>query len=83
MTDFEAVSIAEGFAQSDCTEAQYIAAWQHLIDTGLAWRLQGWFGRTASRMIADGFCASPAQRNESAHGIPPASLKEEPARTQV
>ena len=58
MTDYEAVSIAEGFAQSDCTEAQTIAAWQHLIDTGLAWRLQGWFGRTASRMIEEGLCAS-------------------------
>ena len=74
MTDYEAVSIAEGFAQSDCTEAQTIAAWQHLIDTGLAWRLQGWFGRTASRMIEEGLCASPPQRNEEAHGIPSTPL---------
>ena len=70
MTDYDAISIAEGYAHDDCTEAQYKAAWQYLIDTGLAWRLQGWFGRTASRMIKDGFCASP-ERNQSAHSFSP------------
>ena len=70
MTDYDAISIAEGYAHDDCTEAQYKAAWQYLIDTGLAWRLQGWVGRTASRMIEAGLCASP-QRNRENHAVTP------------
>ena len=33
-----------------------IDAWQHLIDTGVCWRLQGWFGRTAQSLIESGMC---------------------------
>ena len=33
---------------------QLIQAWQQLHDTGLAYQLQGWFGRTAQNLIAEG-----------------------------
>ena len=36
------------------TEAQNNQIWQHLVDTGMAWSLQGWYGRTASAMIDAG-----------------------------
>ena len=55
MTDYEATGIAEGFIECSVKE-RIIEAWQHLIDRGLAWRLQGWFGRTASRLIEAGIC---------------------------
>lgn len=55
MTNFEAVMIAEG-AQEPESEEQAIEAWQHLIDTGLAWTLQGFFGRTAQALIQNGIC---------------------------
>ena len=42
-------------------EEEYFAAWQQLIDTGLAWSLQGWFGRTAIRLIEDGRCTAPKE----------------------
>jgi len=55
MSNVEAIDIAEGYRDAK-DEAEYIAAWQQLIDTGLAWSLQGWFGRQAIRMIAAGLC---------------------------
>jgi hypothetical protein len=55
MDNYTAVGIAEGFIEAD-SEQQYIAAWQRLIDTGLAWSLQGWFGRTATNFILRGVC---------------------------
>jgi len=55
MSDLDAIGIAEGFI--DCSDdVKFIEAWQHLIDTGLAWSLQGWFGRQAITMIEDGAC---------------------------
>ena len=55
MTDYQAVAYAEGFEQAP-DEETLIAAWQHLIDTGRAWTLQGWFGRQAVRLIEAGIC---------------------------
>jgi hypothetical protein len=51
--DFTAIGIAEGFIEVD-SETKKVAAWQHLLDTGLCWRLQGWFGRQATEMIQEG-----------------------------
>ena len=53
MDDYTAVAIAEGF-QSAQSYGEYVDAWQHLHNTGLAYRLQGWFGRTAQRLIEEG-----------------------------
>lgn len=53
LDDFTATGIAEGWIEAD-DEQQIIDAWQHLHDTGLAYRLQGWFGRTAQNLIAQG-----------------------------
>ena len=55
MSDIEAINIAEGYTDAENRE-QFIAAWQHLITTGLAWRLQGWFGRRALELIEEGLC---------------------------
>ena len=53
MDSYRAVALAEGF--EDGTEEEILSAWQYLVDTGLAWRLQGWFGRTASALIDAGY----------------------------
>lgn len=60
--DYTAIGIAEGFIDAD-TQEEVIAAWQHLVDTGLAWQLQGWFGRTAARLIEDGYITPPSKMN--------------------
>ena len=52
ITDYRAVGLAEGFEEG--TKEEIIEAWQHLHDTGLAYTLQGWFGRTASNLIEEG-----------------------------
>lgn len=46
------VGLAEGFEEG--TEEQIIEAWQYLHDTGLAYELQGWFGRTAQSLLEQG-----------------------------
>ena len=61
LTNLEATMIAEG-AQEPERDEQYIQAWQHLIDTGLAWQMQGFFGRVASAMIAEGVCYYPVKK---------------------
>ncbi len=55
MTNYEAVGMAEGFVECPDRET-LIEAWQHLINTGLAWSLQGWFGRQAQDLINKGIC---------------------------
>ena len=55
---YSATMIAEGVEQAS-SEEHYLAAWQYLIDTGLAWKLQGWFGRTATDLIEGGRCSEP------------------------
>jgi hypothetical protein len=54
MTVYNAIGLAEGFIEAD-SEEQFIEAWQFLLDTGLVWTLQGFFGRTAVSMIEEGF----------------------------
>lgn len=53
LSAYDAVGIAEGFVEAE-NEEQVIQAWQQLHDSGLAYRLQGWFGRTARDMIDQG-----------------------------
>jgi hypothetical protein len=53
MDNFTAVQIAEGL-EGDVDEERYLEAWQHLVDTGLAWQLQGSFGRQAKHLIDQG-----------------------------
>ena len=52
MTNYLATGLAEGFEEG--TEKETITAWQYLHDTGLAYKLQGWFGRTARNLIEQG-----------------------------
>jgi len=56
MTSYIACSIAEGFCEGEnASEKEQKTAWQWLLDTGLCWKLQGFYGRTASAMLDDGY----------------------------
>ena len=54
MSSYDACAIAEGFSGEQNSETEILAAWQYLVDTGLAWRLQGWYGRNAMALIESG-----------------------------
>lgn len=62
MKTFDATMIAEGcweMTSYEPSEEVAIEAWQHLIDTGTAWQLQGSFGRTAAHLIEQGIFSPP------------------------
>ena len=55
MTLYLAVAIAEGFHEGEnASEKRQIEAWQYLHDNGHAYKLQGWYGRTARDLIEAG-----------------------------
>ena len=57
MTPINAVLIAEGEIETD--QETQIEAWQYLVDTGLAWSLQGSFGRMAQELIDQEVITAP------------------------
>lgn len=63
MTPYLASAIAEGFCEGEnATREQQIEAWQYLHDTGLAYSLQGWYGRTAKQLIEEGIINDKKQQ---------------------
>jgi hypothetical protein len=53
----KALATVEGMPPYEApTEKEVITAWQWLIDTGYAWRLNGRYGRTADGLIEDDIC---------------------------
>ena len=62
---YMACGIIEGFVEIPDgvdEEHAHIQAWQHLIDTGLCWQLQGFYGRTARDLIARGTCKARGEK---------------------
>lgn len=63
MTPYLASAIAEGFCEGEnATREQQIEAWQYLHDTGLAYSLQGWYGRTAKALLEEGIINDKKQQ---------------------
>ena len=62
---YTACGIIEGFEpipEGVDEEHAHIQAWQHLIDTGVVWSLQGFYGRTARDLIARGTCKARGEK---------------------
>lgn len=66
MTPYLASAIAEGFCEGEgATREQQIEAWQYLHETGLAYSLQGWYGRTAKALLEEGIIEDKRQTDEA------------------
>ncbi len=47
------------YENGELNDEETVELFQKLIDTGLAWRLQGHYGRTAVQFLEAGFCNHP------------------------
>lgn len=63
----------------DDTESFYmsVAHYQRLINSGMAWRLEGSIGRTAMDLIKAGYCLLPSVFTDPAHALRDRELSEE------
>ena len=69
MSQYDATMIAEGEWElagidpnkktADELQDLYYEAYQYLVDTGLVWQLQGFFGRQAMYLASQGFITIP------------------------
>lgn len=53
------VSKIMAYESGELEQEEMIELFQELIDTGLAWKLQGCYGRTAAALIENGYCTPP------------------------
>lgn len=54
--DFNTVDFIIDYEAGALSEEQVIEGFQHLIDNGIVWSLQGHYGRTAATLIDAGLC---------------------------
>ena len=52
--DFDALSFIVGYEAGELSEPEVIDGFQHLLDTGLVWQLQGSYGKTATAYLEAG-----------------------------
>lgn len=54
--DFNTVDFIIDYEAGALSEEEVIDGFQHLIDNGIVWSLQGHYGRTAATLIDAGLC---------------------------
>jgi hypothetical protein len=61
---YDEVGQIMAYEQGELSQEDTIVLFQRLIDTGLAFRLQGHYGRTAIGLIRAGHCTVPASTDD-------------------
>jgi hypothetical protein len=57
---YDEVGAIMAYEQGDLDDEGTIELFQRLVDSGLAWRLQGHYGRTAMALVKGGHISLPA-----------------------
>ena len=52
------------FEEGEMTDKEVVSFFQELVNTGLVWNLQGFYGRTAVHLIAEGLITVPDAEGE-------------------
>lgn len=73
MNQSKLVNYIVAWESGELDDDKTIELFQHLVDTGKAWTLQGFYGRTAIAMIEEGLVIPPGKKK-------PAEVNTEPAR---
>jgi hypothetical protein len=60
--EFDTVGFVMAWEGGELDEEETINGFQHLIDSGLAWKLQGCYGRMAKRLIDAGLCHAQTKK---------------------
>jgi len=55
---FDLVSFVIDYESGELDEEAIIEGFQHLIDSGDVWSLQGHYGRTAEALLGNGYCTA-------------------------
>jgi hypothetical protein len=58
-----------------------VHAWQYLIDTGIVWQLQGWYGRCAKGLIHEGICKPKKTIDPNTQSTKKGSTTKKPKKT--
>jgi hypothetical protein len=58
----DSVDFIMAYEGGELGQEEIIEGFQALIDSGLAWQLQGSYGRTAKALIEGGYCRLPGIR---------------------
>lgn len=53
---FDLVGFIMGYENDELSNDEITKGFQHLIDNGMAWTLQGTYGRMATHLIEAGYC---------------------------
>ncbi len=56
---FDVTAFIMDYECGEADEDRIVEGFQYMIDTGLAWRLQGSYGRMAAALIESGHCSRP------------------------
>jgi hypothetical protein len=56
---YDTVGQIMAYESGELDEDAIVTLFQHLVDTGMVWQLQGSYGRTAVRLMRDGLIKAP------------------------
>jgi len=58
---FDVVSFVMDYEAGSLCDEKVVEGFQHLINDGLVWKLQGAYGRMAKALIEAGYCHLPTR----------------------